>query len=468
MIAARGGYDKMGTVSVSDSTATETASTSATGNIIDELQWRGLIAQSTDLDALRASLDEGPMTLYSGFDPTAPSLHAGHLVPLLTLRRFQIAGHRPIALAGGATGMIGDPRDVGERTMQSAETVAESAVRIAGQLRRFLDFGDEAQTDSQAEAAGAGSAPGANLAIEANNMEWTGPMTAIEFLRDIGKHFSVNVMLARDTVRRRLEADGMSYTEFSYMLLQANDFVELSRRHECRLQIGGSDQWGNIVAGVDLGRRLSTPTLHALTVPLVTSSDGKKFGKSTGGGSLWLDPEMTSPYAWYQYFVNTADADVVRYLKWFTFLDQAEIAELEKATEETPHLRLAQKRLAAEMTTLVHGADATKAVELASQALFGRADIAELDERTLQAALSETEIADFSGTPPTIVELLVGTGLADGNKAARRTVSEGGAYVNNVKVTDEAWTPSPEDLLHGSWLVIRRGKRNFAGARISA
>ncbi|NIL74627.1 Tyrosine--tRNA ligase [Rhodococcus sp. B10] len=417
-------------------------------NIIDELTWRGLIAQSTDLDELKKATSGEPITLYAGFDPTGPSLHAGHLVPLLALKRFQRAGHRPIVLAGGATGLIGDPRDVGERTMNSSDTVREWADRIRGQLERFVEFGDPATG-----------------AIVENNLSWTGELTAIDFLRDIGKHFSVNVMLARDTVKTRLEADGMSYTEFSYMLLQANDYVQLRRKHGCTLQIGGSDQWGNIVAGVELNRRTDAESVHALTVPLVTSADGKKFGKSTGGGSLWLDPEMTSPYAWYQYFVNTGDADVVKYLRWFTFLGQEELAELDEATRERPHAREAQKRLAAEMTTLVHGAENTKAVELASQALFGRAELQELDESTLAAALRETSVFDMgAGEPSTIVDLLVGTGLCESKGAARRAVKEGGASVNNVKIADEDWTPSPDDFLHGKWLVVRRGKRNFAGA----
>jgi tyrosyl-tRNA synthetase len=418
-------------------------------DLIDELTWRGLIAQSTDIDELRSALS-APISLYAGFDPTASSLHAGHLVPLLTLRRFQLAGHRPVVLAGGATGLIGDPRDVGERSMHSTDTVAEWATRIADQLRRFVAIDDSA-----------------NSAVLVDNMQWTSQMSAVDFLRDVGKHFSVNVMLARETIRRRLESDGISYTEFSYVLLQSNDFLELRRRYGCVLQIGGSDQWGNIVGGVDLIRRVDGESAHAMTVPLVTSSDGKKFGKSTGGGSLWLDPELTSPYVWYQYFVNTADADVVRYLRWFTFLDRDEIDELERATAETPHLRLAQKRLAAEMTTLIHGAEQTAAVELASQALFGRAELGALDESTLAAAVGETTVADFGGERPTLIELLVATGLSDSNKAARRAVEEGGAYINNVKITDPQWVPSDSDLLHGRWLVVRRGKRSFAGARVA-
>lgn len=420
-------------------------------NIIDELTWRGLIAQSTDVDELKKATEAGPITLYAGFDPTGPSLHAGHLVPLLALKRFQRAGHRPIVMAGGATGLIGDPRDVGERTMNSSDTVRDWSDRIRGQLERFVEF-DETPTG----------------AIVENNLNWTGELSAIDFLRDIGKHFSINVMLARDTVKKRLDGDGMSYTEFSYMLLQAHDYVQLRRTYGCSLQIGGSDQWGNIVAGVELNRRQDAESVHGMTVPLVTSADGKKFGKSTGGGSLWLDPEMTSPYAWYQYFVNTGDADVVKYLRWFTFLDRAELEELDLATKERPHAREAQRRLAAEMTTLVHGEANTVAVELASQALFGRAELRELDETTLAAALREASIAQVQeGEPKTIVDLLVATGLSDSKGAARRAVKEGGASVNNQKVVTEDWTPSAGDLLHGQWLVVRRGKRNFAGVQIT-
>ena len=414
-------------------------------NIIDELTWRGLINQSTDLDNLREAT-ETPITLYCGFDPTGPSLHAGHLVPLLMLRRFQEAGHTPIVLAGGATGMIGDPRDVGERSMNSADTVRDWAGRISGQLQRFVHF------------------DGDNAAKLVNNNDWIKDLGVIEFLRDVGKHFSLSTMLGRETVKRRLDNDGISYTEFSYMLLQANDFVQLRRKHDCILQIGGGDQWGNLVAGVDLNRRIDGAQTHALTVPLVTDSEGKKFGKSTGGGSLWLDPDMTSPYTWYQYFVNTADADVIRYLRWFTFLDQEELARLEVEVQERPFKREAQRRLAQEMTDLVHGVKAREAVELASQALFGRAELSDLDEATLAASVSETDVFEFSGET-TIVDLLVGAGLADSKGAARRSIKEGGAYVNNVRIEDEAWAPTEDDFLHGSWLVLRRGKKNFAGAK---
>lgn len=423
-----------------------------TPNILDELDWRGLIAQSTDRAVLAEQLAAGPVTVYSGFDPTAPSLHAGHLIPLLTLRRFQQAGHRPIVLAGGATGMIGDPRETGERTLNTAATVADWTDRIRGQLERFVDF-DGSPTGAVAE----------------NNLTWTGELGTIEFLRDVGKHFSVNVMLDRDTVRRRLEGEGISYTEFSYMLLQANDYVELHRRYGCTLQVGGSDQWGNIISGVRLVRQMHSATVHALTTPLVTDSEGNKFGKSTGGGNVWLDPAMTSPYAWYQYFFNTADADVVQYLKWFTFLSREDLAELERATTERPHERAAQRRLAHELTTLVHGVGHCEAVEHASQALFGRAELAQVDEPTLAAALREAgnnQVAELKpGGPDSIADLLVASGLVKSRGAARRTVAEGGAYVNNVRIETDDWTPHQSDFLHDRWLVLRRGKRNIAGVQ---
>ena len=407
-----------------------------------------MINQSTDLEQLREACEQ-PITLYCGFDPTGPSLHAGHLVPLLMLRRFQQAGHNPIVLAGGATGMIGDPRDVGERAMLADDQVAEWADRIIDQLSRFVDFDGE------------------HAARLVNNNDWTKNLSVTQFLRDVGKHFSLNTMLARDTVKRRLDNDGISYTEFSYMLLQANDYVQLHNTYGCSLQIGGGDQWGNIVSGVDLNRRINGATVHALTVPLVTDADGNKFGKSTGGGKLWLDPEMTSPYAWYQYFINAADVDVIRYLRWFTFLTQEELAELQQAVDERPHAREAQRRLAQEMTNLVHGKDATHAVELAAQALFGRAELTELDEETLAGALSETTIAEIGADDSrTIVDLLVASGLVESKKAARRAVNEGGAYVNNQRITSDEWQPTNEDLLHGRWLVLRRGKKNFAGVRI--
>ncbi|QJY50969.1 tyrosine--tRNA ligase [Pseudonocardia broussonetiae] len=418
--------------------------------MLDDLEWRGLIAQSTDREALRRDLVDGVLTLYAGFDPTGPSLHAGHLVPLLTLRRFQQAGARPIVLAGGATGMIGDPRDVGERSLHDVETIRDWGSRIRGQLERFVEF-DDTPTG----------------ALVVNNLDWTGGQTALEFLRDVGKHFSVNVMLGRETVKRRLAADGLSYTEFSYLLLQSQDYLHLYRRHGCRLQIGGSDQWGNIVGGVELIRRVESAGVHALTTPLVTDAEGRKFGKSTGGGNIWLDPAMTSPYAWYQYFVNVGDADVGRYLRLFTFLPREEIEALEEDVAERPHLRAGQRALAAELTTLVHGARQTEQVVMASGALFGRGELRDLDTGTLDAALAEVPHADVVASDrPTIVDLLVATGLSESRGAARRAVGEGGAYVNNAKVADEAWTPAPGDALAGGWLVVRRGKRNLAGVRV--
>lgn len=417
-------------------------------DILGELAWRGLIAQSTDLDALRQDLAAGVLTLYAGFDPTAPSLHAGHLVPLLTLRRFQQAGARPIVLAGGATGMIGDPRDAGERSLYDAATIGGWSDRIKAQLERFVAFD--------------GSPTGA---LVENNLDWTGRQTALEFLRDVGKHFSINVMLARETVKRRLATDGLSYTEFSYLLLQSQDYLHLYRRHGCRLQIGGSDQWGNIVGGVELIRRVDGGTAHALTLPLVTDASGRKFGKSTGGGNTWLDAAMTSPYAWYQYFVNTADADVGRYLRLLTFVSREEIEALEADSVERPQLRAGQRRLAEELTTLVHGQRQTDQVVSASGALFGRGELRHLDAETLSAALTEVpHIAVTLADKPTILDLLLATGLVESRAAGRRAVAEGGAYVNNARVVDAEWVPATADLLAGGWLVVRRGRRSLAGA----
>jgi len=420
-------------------------------DILDELQWRGLIAQSTDVDALRRDLAAGPLTLYAGFDPTAASLHAGHLVQVLTLRRFQQAGHRPIVLAGGATGLVGDPREIGERVMLDADTVAGWTERIRDQLARFVEFGD-----------------GSTAAIAANNLEWTAPLSAIEFLRDVGKHFSVNVMLARETVKARLAGEGISYTEFSYLLLQSFDYLELFRRHGCRLQIGGSDQWGNILGGVDLIRRVEQASVHALTTPLVTSASGEKFGKSTGGGSLWLDPALTSPYAFYQYWINVDDRDAATYLRYFTFLTREEIEDLERQTAERPQARAAQRRLAQELTTLVHSAEETARVEAASRALFGQGELRELDATTLAAALAEAPHAAVSRPLPSVAELFVATGLDGSRSAARRTVAEGGAYVNNTRASDPDAPPEEAELLHGRWLVLRKGKRSVAGIEASA
>lgn len=420
-----------------------------TNQILDELHWRGLIAQSTDDDALRSALDRGPVTLYAGFDPTGPSLHMGHLVPLLTLRRFQLAGHRPIALAGGATGLIGDPTGKSaERTLLTAETVGGYVERIRSQLSRFLDF------------------DGAAAAVLTNNLDWTTNLTTVDFLRDVGKHFSVNVMLSRDTVRRRLDAGGISFTEFSYLLLQSMDYLELFRRYGCTLQIGGSDQWGNIVGGVDLIRRVEAATSHALTVPLVTDASGEKFGKSTGGGSLWLDPELTSPYAWYQYWINTDDTDVVTRLRTFTFFTQEEIDALGETVTSRPAAREAQRVLAAELTTLVHGRTATEQVQAASAALFGRGELMALSEPMLAAALHEAGAVQVNGELPGVAAMLHRSGLCPSTSAARRAVVDGGAYVNNTRITDVDWKPTPGDLLHGRWLVLRRGKRSIAGVEV--
>jgi len=419
-------------------------------DIIDELRWRGLIAQSTDEAELRRDLDAGPMTLYCGFDPTAESLHAGNLLQLTTLRRFQLAGHRPIALAGGATGLIGDPSGrSSERDFVTKDEVSVRLARIKPQLERFLDFSGDA-------------------AILANNLDWTENLSALDFLREVGKHFSVNVMLARESVSARLEGGGISYTEFSYMLLQSFDFLELFRRHGCRLQTGGSDQWGNIVAGLDLIRRVEAGSGHALTTPLVTSATGEKFGKSTGGGSLWLDPDLTSPYAFYQYWINVDDRDAGPYLRYFTFLTREEIEELDRATTERPQAREAQRRLAQELTTLVHGGDETERVEAASRALFGQGELAALDAATLSAALGETPHATVGTPVPSVVDLFTLTGLEASKSAARRTVAEGGAYVNNQRVSDPDAAPTAEELLHGRWLVLRKGKRSLAGVEVSA
>jgi tyrosyl-tRNA synthetase len=420
-------------------------------DILDELSWRGLIHQSTDEAALREALTirpgRQPPMLYCGFDPTAASLHVGNLVPLLTLRRFQLAGYRPIALAGGATGRIGDPSGrSSERALQTDDVVSEYLGRIRAQLERFLDF-DAAD----------------NAATVVDNLEWTGPLSAIAFLRDIGKHFSVNVMLGKESIRARLEGGGISYTEFSYMLLQANDFLELFRRG-CVLQIGGSDQWGNIIAGVDLIRRVTAEAAHGLTLPLVTTATGQKFGKSTGGGNLWLDPVLTSPYAFYQYWINTDDRDVEPYLRYFSFLGREEIEALAATTRERPQARVGQRRLATELTTLVHGAEETRRVEAASEALFGRGVLEDLDEPTLGSALAEVPHVDVGpGELPAILDLLTGTGLCASRSEARRQVQQGGVYLNNVRITDAEQPPAPESLLHGRYLVLRRGRKAVAG-----
>ncbi|MFI5974289.1 tyrosine--tRNA ligase [Streptomyces sp. NPDC051452] len=417
-------------------------------DIVDELKWRGLLALSTDEDALRKAFADGPVTFYCGFDPTAPSLHIGHLVQVLTVRRLQRAGHRPLALVGGATGLIGDPRPTAERTLNDPETVAGWVDKLRSQIEPFLSF------------------EGENAAVMVNNLDWTANLSAIEFLRDIGKHFRVNKMLTKDSVARRLESDqGISYTEFSYQILQGMDFLQLFRRYGCTLQQGGSDQWGNLTAGLDLIHRLEPgASVHALATPLMTKADGTKFGK-TEGGAVWLDPEMTTPYAFYQFWLNVDDRDVSRYLRILSFRSREKLEELERQTEERPQARAAQRALAEELTTLVHGAGQTAAVIAASKALFGQGELAELDGGTLAAALSEVPHIQVTELKP-VVDLFAEVGLVASKSAARRTVKEGGAYVNNVKVAAEDAVPAKDDLLDGRWLVLRRGKKNLAAVEV--
>ena len=414
----------------------------AFASIWDELQWRGLVALSTDEAELKAALSGGPITYYCGFDPTAASLHLGNLVQLLTLRRIQLAGHNPLLLIGGSTGLVGDPRPSAERTLNSKETVAEWVDKLARQGARFLSF------------------EGANAARLVNNLDWTAPMSAIDFLRDIGKHFRVGKMLSKDAVSARLNSEhGISYTEFSYQILQGMDFLELYRRYNCVLQTGGSDQWGNLTSGTDLIRKVEGASAHILATPLITNSDGKKFGKSEGN-AIWLDEDLTSPYAFYQFWLNVEDADVVDRLKVFTFLTRAEIDALATQTADTPHLRAAQKRLAFEVTALVHSPEAAQAAVDASAALFGQGDLEALDAATLESALRELPNADAA--PETaIAQLLLDTGLVASVSAGRRAIAEGGVYLNNVKVEDEAALAG--SWLHGKFAVLRRGKKTLAG-----
>ncbi|MFV0634412.1 tyrosine--tRNA ligase [Demequina sp.] len=418
-----------------------------TEHILDELAWRGLISQTTGEDALRTHLDEGPITLYCGFDPTAPSLHHGHLVQLVLLRHLQLAGHHVLPLVGGATGMIGDPRMSGERVLNTKETVAEWVERLRAQISRFLDF------------------EGDNPAVMVNNLDWTGELSAIDLLREVGKHFRLGTMIAKDTVARRLSSDeGISYTEFSYQVLQGNDFLELHRRHGCSLQTGGNDQWGNLLSGVELVRKAEGTTVHAMTTPLITKADGTKFGK-TEGGAVWLAPDLMSPYAFYQFWVNTDDADVVRFLKIFTFLDRDAIAALEESVASEPFARKAQRTLAWEVTALVHGKQAADAVVVASQALFGRGELASLDAATLDGCASELGGVEVpAGT--TVVDALVLAGIVASKSDARRAVQDGGAYVNNVKVDSIDATVDGSSALAGGWYVLRRGKKSVGLVRV--
>ncbi len=416
-------------------------------DILDELQWRGLVAQTTDEAALREALADG-LTVYCGFDPTAPSLHFGNLVQLVVLRHLQRAGHRVLCLVGGSTGQIGDPRPTAERVLKTKEQTADWVARITTQVRPFLDF------------------EGDNPALLVNNLDWTQHLTVLDFLRDIGKHFRVNQMVRKDAVAARLNSDeGISYTEFSYQLLQGLDFLHLFREHGVTLQTGGNDQWGNLTAGVDLVHKVEGTSVHLLTTPLITDSAGNKFGKSEGN-AVWLEASMTSPYAFFQYWLNVEDASVVQLLKVFTDRTREEVAALEVEVAERPFAREAQRTLARDVTTLVHGAGATAAVEAASSALFGRGELRDLDARTLADAAAELPGARVGRDGLAVVDLLVATGLAASRSAARRTVDEGGAYVNNAKVADADAVLSADDLLHGRWAILRRGRRTLAAVEV--
>jgi tyrosyl-tRNA synthetase len=418
--------------------------------LLEDLTWRGLIAQSTDRKELEEALSK-PICLYLGVDPTAPSMHLGNLVVFLVLRRFQLAGHRPIPLVGGATGLVGDPSGKNdERTLNEEKLVAEWVSKIKKQVEKIIDF-DDKKTG----------------AVMANNLDWTKPVSALDFLRDIGKHFSVNQMLAKDSVANRLATAGISYTEFSYQVLQAYDYLELYRRNDCKLQIGGSDQWGNIVAGLDLIRKVEGGTAHALTVPLLAKSDGTKFGK-TASGAIWLDATMTSAYEFFQFWLNSDDADMPKLLKVFSMKNRKEIERLIETVNTNPGAREAHRELAREMTTLIHGADMAKKVEEAAKALFGQGEISELDLATLDSALSQLpKIEVKKGEDfPTWVDLLAATGVVDSKSAARRIVKEGGAYLNNKKVESEDFAPSKSDLLHGKYLLLRKGKRDLAAVEV--
>ena len=412
-------------------------------DILDELHWRGLVAQSTDEASLREALAAGPVTFYCGFDPTAPSLHMGNLVQLLTMRRLQDAGHRPIALVGGSTGLIGDPKPTSERVLNPRDTVAGWVDNLREQVSRFM------------------VADGENGVRVVNNLDWTQPMSAIDLLRDIGKHFRVNAMLRKDAVAARLESqEGISYTEFSYQILQGLDFLELFRSRGCTLQTGGIDQWGNLTAGSDLVRRAEGAGVHLLATPLITKSDGTKYGK-TEGGTVWLDPSMTSPYAFYQFWLNAEDSQVGQLLRVFTFRSREQINQLEAATLERPAAREGQRALAGDVTALVHGQAATEAAIAASGALFGRGELGDLDARTLRDATAELpQVQFFLGA--SLVDVLVDAGLAPSRGGARRTITEGGAYVNNVKVLDPDAVVLADQVLHDRFVVLRRGKKSLA------
>jgi tyrosyl-tRNA synthetase len=421
-------------------------------DILDDLSWRGLIAVSTDLDDLRGALDAGTVTFYCGFDPTAAGLHIGNLVQLLTMRRLQQAGHRPIAIVGGATGLIGDPSGKStERMLNERDVVAGWVESIRAEVGRFLDF-----------------SPGPTAATVVSNLDWTAQLSAIDLLRDIGKHFPVNQMLSREVVRGRLEAGGISYTEFSYQVLQANDFLELHTRYGCTLQTGGSDQWGNLVSGVDLIRRVTGDIVHALATPLITKPDGTKYGK-TEGEAVWLSQDLMGSYGFYQFWLNRADAEMPGLLRVFSFRSRGEIEELEKEVAERPQARRAQRLLAEELTTLVHGAAELAKVQATSEALFGRGDLRALDAATLAAAAAEVpsvEVKLADGELPPVADLMLACGIVKTKSEARRAIAEGGAYLNNERVADVDAVPSAEDLLHGEFLVLRRGKRTVGVVRV--
>lgn len=411
-------------------------------NVWDEVVWRGLVHVSTDQEALRALLSGDPITYYCGFDPTAPSLHLGNLVQLLLMRRLQLAGHRPLGLVGGSTGLIGDPKPTAERTLNDTAVVAEWVGYLQSQVARFLSF------------------EGDNAARLVNNLDWTAPMSAITFLRDIGKHYRVGTMLKKDAVSARLNSDdGISYAEFSYQILQGLDYRELYLQHGCVLQTGGSDQWGNLTSGVDLIRKAEGVAVHAIGTPLITNADGRKFGKSEGN-AIWLDPELTSPYAMYQFWLNTDDADVVDRLKVFTFLTRAEIETVAAEHAAEPFRRVGQKRIAREVTTLVHGEAATEAAIAASEALFGHGDLTRLDAPTLRAALRELPHADVPPTTP-VVQALVDTGLVSSLSEARRAIAQGGVWLDGEKVVDDSALVG--GALPGGVSVLRRGKKTLAG-----
>jgi tyrosyl-tRNA synthetase len=422
--------------------------TSPVTDVLEELKWRGLLAESTDEDALAGHLAAGPVTFYVGFDPTAPSLHFGNLVQLMVARVLHRAGHRPLLLVGGSTGLIGDPKETAERTLNTKEAVAGWVESIRRQVTKFLDLA------------------GDNPARIVNNLDWTGPMAVLDFLRDIGKHFPINRMLARDVVRQRLES-GMSYTEFSYVLLQAMDYLELYRNYGCTLQFGGSDQWGNITAGVELIRRAEGARVHAMATPLLTKVDGSKFGK-TETGTIWLDSALTSPYAFHQYFLNTEDAKVIEYLKVFSERDREEIENLARRTAEHPEQRAAQRVLADDVTALVHGPAERDAAVQAAEAVFGRSDLRELPESVLDDVAAEIGTAQLeaNGDLPTVVEVLAAGGVVPSKSAARRAITEGGAYVNNQRVTDPEARLAEYDLLHGRYVIVRRGKRTVGAVSI--